>query len=145
MFIIITGIIIASSRLMLGYIESSTQKDEAVLIIMAVVNYIALAFVILFLNNDLISYCKEKINKAGIDTNEKKKRKGIIYILSAIYLFIYFILGMLYIVYLKTNDLNDAISIIALTFSIATNGLKDDLSPLYYKFISNLSLMLKKK
>ena len=145
MFIIITGVIIAASRLMLGCIKDSTQKDQAVLIVMAVVNYIALAFVLLFINNDVISYCKEKIDKAGLDTNIKKNRKKIINTLSTIYLCIYFIVGILYIVYLKSSDLNDAISIIALVFSIATNGLVNDFSPLYYKFIVNLSLLFTKK
>ncbi|MEY8265143.1 hypothetical protein AALA79_02000 [Lachnospiraceae bacterium 64-25] len=144
-FIIATGILIAISRLMLGNIENSLQKDQAVLIVMALVNYIALAFVLLFICKDLNDYCDEKINKAGISTDQKKNRKRTSLILSAIYLCVYLIVGMLYIIYFKSSDLNDAISIIALAFSIATNGLIDDFSPSYYKFIVKLSSIFTKK
>lgn len=143
MFIIFTGVIIAVGRLVLGNVESSFPKDIAVLVVMAVVNYIALAFVLLFINYDLINYCNEKIEKAGIDTKQKKNRKKILYLLSVIYLCIYLTIGMLYVIYLKSNDLNDAISIIALALSIASNGLKDNFSPIYYKFIVSLSSFIK--
>lgn len=142
MFIIVTGTIISSGRLMLGYIENN---DEAILIVMALVNYIALAFVLLFINNDIANYCQEKINKAGIDTAQKKERKLVLYSLSTIYLCIYLIIGMLYIIYWKSNDLNDAISIIALALSIATNDLVISFSPLYYKCIINLLSIFKKR
>ncbi len=144
MFIIVTGVIIGIGRLMLGCIGNSTQKDEAILIVMAIVNYIALAFVLLFVNKDLNSYCDQMIDKAGLDTGKKRNRKRAIHILSAIYLCIYLVVGMLYIVFFKSNDRNDTISIIALAISIATNSLKEDFSPLYYKFIVKVSSLFKK-
>lgn len=144
MFIIITGILIAVGRLILGRIENSSQKDQAVLIVMALVNYIALAFVFMFMCKDLNDYCNEKIDKAGIDTDQKRYRKRIAFILSVIYLCIYLIMGLLYILFFKSGDLNDAISIIALALSIATNGLRDAFGPFYYKFIIKLSSVFKK-
>ncbi|MBD5395900.1 MAG: hypothetical protein HDR71_16935 [Lachnospiraceae bacterium] len=139
MFIVIIGFIIAVSRLLLGNLKLKYYRELVVLIIMAAVNYVALGFVFLFLNNDLCNYCELKINNPGLDTKQRKTRKKALHILSGILLFIYFVLGLLYVVFAKSANLNDAISIVALSISIAANGLVDEFGESYYKFIIFLS------
>ena len=139
MFIIITGVIIAASRLMLGCIKDSTQKDQAVLIVMAVVNYIALGVVLLFLYNELYKRCKNKITFAGLNTAIKKKCNNVMSVISMFLLVMYLLIGTLYMIVLKTSDLNDVISILALAISIATNGLIDDYSNEFYKMILKIA------
>lgn len=135
MFIVFTGIIISLSRFLLGTIETSINDDKHILIIMAVVNYVALGFVLLFLYNGLCKECKDKISSCGLETAVKKKCHSIVFIFSAILLTTYLVLGVLYMTLFKTNDLNDVISIMALAISIATNGLVDDYAEGYYKLI----------
>ena len=139
LFIIITGVIIAIGRLYLG---SNNIPKEAILIVMAIVNYVALGFVILFLSLDVDKYCYDKIDKAGIGTKEKSKRKEkrkfISSILSGILLLLYLGFGYFYISKLKSENMNDFISIIALSISIAANGLVSKLGVLYYDSIIKL-------
>ncbi len=137
MFIVVIGFIIAIGRLILGSI--SNISDDAILLIMAIVNYIALGFVLLFLHNDIVTICYDNITKAGIDTAKKKRRKAITNVFSGIFLCIYFVGGILYLLFYKTSDMNDAISILALAISIATTGLSIKIGNLYYKLIIKLS------
>lgn len=95
MFVVVIGLIIAIGRLVLGNINNI--PDEAILLIMAIVNYIALGFVLLFLHNDIIKICGNNIEKAGIDTAKKKKRKSIINVFSSVFLCIYAFIGILYL------------------------------------------------
>lgn len=80
-FIVCTGIILAVGRIALGYIVDSSSindtvinspKEDAILIVMALVNYIAFGFVLFFLNKDSVKKFDEKINKSGLNTNQKK-------------------------------------------------------------------------
>lgn len=148
MFIVFTGIIIAVCRFILGNIETATSDDSHILIVMAVVNYIALGFVLLFLYNDFCNICKENVNMRGLDSTLKKRCNLIIFICSFILLFLYLLFGILYVLVFKSSDLNDVLSIIALAISIATNGLLEEYKNSYYRFIvkiSKLSLNKKKK
>lgn len=71
MFIVITGIIIAVARYLFRYIDDSS-KELAILIIMASVNFVALAIVLFFIDSEAQNICKNKINNSGIDTKNKK-------------------------------------------------------------------------
>ena len=143
MFIVVVGFIIAIGRLILGSI--SNISDDVILLIMAIVNYIALGFVLLFLHNDIVTICYTKITEAGIDTAKKKKRRFITNTFSGIYLCIYCVVGILYLFLLKTSDMNDAISILALAISIATTELGIKIGNLHYKLIIKLSNFKLKK
>lgn len=132
-FVAITGIIIAFTRLVLGNINSIS--DDVILIIMALVNYVAFGFVLLFLHNDINNICLNNINNSGISTEEKTKAKSLIKIFSGIFLIAYFIIGILYTAFFKSNNWNDAISIVALAFSIASSGLANTYSSWYYNFL----------
>ena len=133
MFIVCTGIIISISRFLLGRVTAIDTQH--ILIVMAVVNYVALGFVLLFLYNELNKRCKDKISFSGLDTSTKKKCNSVIFIFSAILLVLYLSFGIIYMICLKSNDLNDVISIIALSISIATNGLVDDYYNGYYRLV----------
>lgn len=139
MFIVFTGLIIAVGRFLLGGIDVIANDDQHILIVMALVNYIALGFVLLLLYNDFCKKCKEKINSFGIETSVKKKCNNVFFIFSAVLLSVYLIFGILYMVILKTADLNDAISILALALSIATNGLVNDYADNYYKWVLKIA------
>ncbi len=140
MFIVVTGIIIAVSRFLLGKVKNILFiKDQYVLIVMAVVNYIALGVVLLFLYNELYKRCKNKITSAGLNTAIKKKSNNVMSVISMFLLVVYLLIGTLYMIVLKTSDLNDVISILALAISIATNGLIDDYSNEFYKMILKIA------
>lgn len=139
MFIVISGIIISVSRIILGKIENTPAKDLAILVIMAVINCVAFGFVILLLLNDLNEYVNEKLTKSGMETTKKKRCKRLMYITSFIFLSLYLIFGILYLLYFKSSNLNDAFSILALAISIATNGLVNGFKLTYYNIIIKLS------
>lgn len=148
LFIVFTGIIIAVCRFILGSIETKAGDDYHILIIMAVVNYVALGFVLLFLYNDFYTTCNCNISERGLDTALKKSCRSVMFMYSSILLISYLILGILYMQIFKSADLNDVISIVALALSIATNGLIDDYKDSYYKLViktAKISIELKKK
>ena len=60
-------------------------------------------------------------------------------VISMFLLVVYLLIGTLYMIVLKTSDLNDVISILALAISIATNGLIDDYSNEFYKMILKIA------
>lgn len=136
-FIIFTGVLIAITRFILGKIDDI--PDSVLLLIMALINYVAFGFVLLFLYRDIIQRCRISLQNAGIITAQKKKANIIVSFLSSILSLLYLCMGMLYIIYLKSSDLNDAISIIALAISIASSGLTEICSQLFYKLIIKLS------
>lgn len=137
MFVVVVGFIIAIGRLVFGKINNI--PEDAILLIMAIVNYVALGFVLLFLHNDIVKVCGNNITKAGIDTARKKKGKAIINIFGCVFLCIYTGVGILYLLFCKTSDMNDAISIIALSISIAATGLSDRIGNTYYRLIIKLT------
>lgn len=139
-FIITTGFIIAIGRLSISNIGNS---KGVILIVMAIVNYVALGFVLLFLCLDIDNYCCDKIDNAGIETKIKRARKGkrnfISSIVRILLLLLYLIIGYLYVDKFRSENINDIISIVALSISIASNGLVGELGNLYYKLVINLS------
>lgn len=139
MFIIFTGIIIALGRFLLGTIKSPLNSDDSILIIMAVVNYVALGFVLLFLYNEFCQRCKNKISTCGLGTEMKKKCNNIVFTFSTVLIIIYLLFGILYMMFFKTSGLNDVLSILALATSIATNGLVCDYGDDYYKLVLKIS------
>lgn len=135
-FIIVIGIIIAVGRFLLGTIKRVPQN--VILIVMALVNYIALSFVLLYLWNSIKDKCDCKINAAGIMTAEKEKAKLNMHIISEILLFICLIVGLIYINFFLSNTMNDVISIVALIISIASNDLEEIISARYYRILLKL-------
>lgn len=130
-YIISTGILVGISRLLLSTIEDS----NVILIFMAAVNYIALFLVINDIRHNVVSYCIDRINSSGCDTENKKLLKTKLQLPVCIFIGIYLILGVLYIKCFKTTDLNDFISIIALSLSIATVELTDSIQKKCYKLL----------
>ena len=147
-FIVFTGVIIAFGRYLLGEIDTKLGDGQHILIVMAVVNYIALGLVLLFLHNDFCRVCKSKISSSGMDTNLKKKCHYVVLIISSLLSLVYLVFGILYIIEFKTSNFNDVISIIALTVSIAASGLVEDCKDGYYRLvlkIAKLKIRNKKK
>lgn len=133
MFVVFTGLIIALGRILIGSVGAGKIKEYIVLIIMAIINYVALGIVILVIHSGSQMFCKKKIRDSGIDTSEKKKKSRRLEGISAGIILAYLIIGYIYLGYLRTADLNDAISIIALALSIATNDLIEPLGKIYCK------------
>lgn len=139
-FIVLTGIIIACGRILFD----EKQADD-ILIVMAIINYVALGFVLLFLHIKILDNCYSRIVSAGVDTNEKKSRKKVLNICSFIFFLIYLLAGSLYITVFKSAKFNDAISIFALALSIATDNITIGLSDSFYRLIVNISKYKKLK
>lgn len=133
LFIFFTGLIIAIGRLLF-----SNTSEEEILILMAVINYIALGFVLLFLHIAILNNCKEKLNRCGFETKQKKSRQFLFNLFSVVLLFLYLIMGTLYVVYIKTTAINDAISIIALSISIASYNFEKILTKVQYKLVNSI-------
>lgn len=133
-FIVSTGIIIALGRFLMHEITDDTIKNYVNLVFMAVVNFVAFGIVILFIHSEAQIYCEKKINASGISTIDKKKKLKILNFISFSVMILYLSLGILYIVVFRDADLNDAISIVALSFSIATNDLSVSLGKIYFNF-----------
>ncbi len=138
-FIIITGILIAIGRILLN-----DNNSLDLLTVMAIINFIALGFVFLFLVNNLVYNCKRRIDNSGLDSKEKRSRLSMLNFISLIFLTLYLILGILYITKFKANKYNDAISIFALALSIATDNIVDGFTTSIYNMTKKLSSFLKK-
>ncbi|MCR2050646.1 hypothetical protein NSB25_25775 [Acetatifactor muris] len=136
-FIVFTGFLISITRLIIGKIENI--PDEIILHVMALINYIAFGFVLLFLYQDIMHQYYISLQKAALMTAQKKKANIIITLLSSILSLLYFFVGLIYIIFLRSIDLNDAIAIIALAISIASSGLTEMCSPIFFKIIIKIS------
>lgn len=134
LFIVWTGLIIAVGRVLLGS-DAITGDGQNLLIIMAIVNYVAFGFVLLFLYNGFADTCKQKVIQSGLETKIKKKCGWVMNIISGSMVLLYGLVGIMYTLFWKSADLNDAISIFALAISIATNGLVEDYSIKYYELV----------
>ena len=131
-FIIGTGIIAAIARGCFELLNKGEQKDEAILIIMALINCIALGFVFLILFNDLMKICETKIQGAGLLSKEKAGTKLYLKIMFSIPLILYVICGGLYVCKWKSVCANDIMAVIALSVSIANDRLAEELAePMY--------------
>ncbi len=139
MFIIITGIILAVGRYSTDKVLEDTVNQNYILIMMAIINFVALGFVLLILCNGLSKDCCSRIEKAGIFTDQKKKCKRILTGIACILLLIYLVLGVIYIKDLRSSAMNDIFSIIALSISIANDRFIQDYGSLLYKLILKLS------
>ena len=133
MFIVCTGLIIAIGRYLMHNIDNKDTYDFVNLIFMSIVNYVAIGMIILFIHSDAQMSFEKRIKESGINTSEKKKRINIIKIFSEIIIVLYLFFGILYVLKFKTTDLNDAISIVALSMSICTNDLSDSLAEKYWE------------
>ena len=122
-FIICSGILIALVRLLLSH----SIDPNVILIFMAAVNYIAIFLVLFDIRQNILQYCIDKIEKAGCSTHTKAKMQRALKNFSIIFIIAYLLLGIMYIVFFKTTDLNDFISIIALAFSIASQKFTDSM------------------
>ena len=151
LFIVFTGIIISVGRVVIEYIASpndnsaqittstSTYSGDYILATMAVINFVAFGLVIFFLFRDLTNIVISRISQAGISTDEKRKRRKYIKIPLFIFSFLYLVFGIIYITILRSSLLNDVMSILALTLSIASNGIVDEYGEVYYKLIIKVS------
>ncbi len=122
-FIICSGILIALVRLLLSH----SIDPNVILIFMAAVNYIAIFLVLFDIRQNVLQYCIDKIEKAGCNTNIKAKMRCVLKNFSMIFIIVYLLFGIMYIIFFKTTDLNDFISIIALAFSIASQKFTDSI------------------
>lgn len=136
MFIVYTGIIIGIGRYLMRYISNQDIYDYVNLIFMAIVNYVAIGLIFLFIHSNAQIKFENRINKVGISTSEKKKRLSTFNTLSVTVIGLYLFLGVIYVIKFKTSDLNDVISIIALSMSICTNDLSDLAYEKYWKICS---------
>lgn len=142
-FVVIVGIIIAFGRILLGGIDE--LPEMAMLIIMALVNYIALSFVLLYLCIDISNVCQKKTEKSGLATQEKNRILAINKVVSGILLLTCLVLGICYVLFFISGTMNDAISILALAVSIASNELAEFLGSRYYKVLVKIAKWKKKK
>lgn len=142
-FIVCTGIIISVGRCLIGVknvgVEIMSINEEHILIFMAIINYVAFGVVILFLLNDLKKDCALRIDKAGLDTNKKTNCKKTMKFHSMIFMILYLGIGITYIILWKSSECNDIISILALSISIASNGLVKEYGRRFYKHILNFT------
>lgn len=136
MFIVYTGIIIGIGRYLMRYINDKNIYDYVNLIFMAIVNYVAIGLIFLFIHSNAQIKFENRINKSGMATLEKKKRLSTFNTLSTVVIGLYLLLGIIYVVKFKTPDLNDVISIIALSMSICTTDLSDLAYEKYWKICS---------
>lgn len=88
-----------------------------------IICYVALGIVISFVLSDAFSFCKDSLLKTGIDTEKKDSAKKTIKLFSCVCLVLYLMFGLIYLFYLKSSDLNDIISIFALSVSIVSYDL----------------------
>lgn len=142
-FIVIIGLIISIGRIILGSINDGTDYSKIILAVMAIVNYIALGFVLLFLYNDFYSFFKNRLDNSGLTTKEKKNSYFTSHFISFILLLGYFLTGYFYITKYYNSNTNDAISVFALSVSIANDGLVEKYGILFYKMINKISKLKK--
>lgn len=142
-FIIVIGLIISIGRVILGNMNIGDAKDSVILIVMAIVNYVALGFVLLFLYNGFYNCFNFYLNKSGLTTKQKKNSCSISHIISFVLLIVYCFLGYIYITEYYNSNMNDAISIFALSISIANDGLIDKYGILFYKAIIKTAKLIK--
>ena len=145
MFIVITGILLAVGRYTIDKVLEDTVNQQYILIIMAILNIVALGFVLLILCNGLSRDCCDRIEKAGLFTNQKRRCKRILRISSFILLFVYLVYGIIYIKKLRSAAMNDVFSILALAISIANDGIIEDYGSLFYKVVLKTSKLNIKK
>lgn len=131
-FIVIIVIIVAYGRIQ---IDSKSETD--IVIIMSVVNIVAMGFVLFFFINDLRKSCTARIKQSGIDTKTKKRMYIMLSALVIIFLFFYSYFSILYLRKFKNAAYNDVLSIIALSVSIANNGLIEDLIKPLFNLLKN--------
>jgi len=124
-YIISVGIILSITRYFL-----QTSKD--LVLIMALINIIALNFVIYELINNIYAVYYNKIkNSEFSETNKNKYRKKYRFFYIIIQLILFFVFSPLYIIY-HCETSNDILSILSLCISIATPSISYTLSNMMY-------------
>lgn len=136
-FILSVGCLIGLGRGILGYIAK--DNEQIITFVMAIVNYVALGFVLLFLYNGFSNDFNGRLAKAGLSSAVKKRRKGVKRFIGMILVVVYSVSGMLYIAIFYNADGNDVLSIIALAISIANDGLIEYFGGDFFKIIKKLS------
>lgn len=127
---IVVGIIVA-----IGRIKLEEKNTDDLIIIMSVVNTVAFGFVIVLILNDIYNSVKLRITNSGVSTATKKINKRILEILFLSFFAFFAYLGIYYVTTFKSAKYNDAMSIIALAFSIATDGFVNLVSTPTYRFV----------
>lgn len=141
-FVIVIGLIVSIGRIVLGNIGDGIDYDKLILIVMAIVNYVAFGFVLLFLYNGFFQRFKYRLNESGLNTKQKRNSLLVSHMLSSVCLIAYFLIGCLYICKFYNSNYNDAISIFALAVSIAQDGLIEKYDKNFYKFINKLAKII---
>lgn len=131
---IVIGIIVA-----IGRIKLNEQNESDIVIIMAVVNVVALSFVLIILFNDIYNSVHKNILDFGTSNSNIKIMKIILEILFILLLCIFGLLGAKYVIEFRNATYNDAMSIIALAISIANDGFVQCVNDPFYRFICELS------
>lgn len=139
LFIVAVGLLLALGRYLLDSISLESVNDEFILLIMAIINYIAFSVVILFLGIGVSNKCSVDINETGVSTQIKKQRIKILNIvltIACISLMIIFIwVGFEYLMQWKSAAWNDMLAIVALAISIANDGLVEIIGEIVCDFI----------
>lgn len=133
-FIVSIGLVIATGRIIFPESDQNT-----ILILMAVVNVAALGIVLLFIFNGIYSKTFYKIESSGIYTTSKKRLRTMLFSFFSLLIFFYTLWGIFYVMKLKTAKWNDALSIVALAFSIATDGLVEYEAVAIYKILNKIN------
>lgn len=128
-FLLIVGILACVVRF---YIAGSSEEN--LLAIMAMINIVALNYVILILTQDARHIVLHKLSKSQFP---KRKQKRCITILNICYGILYFLVfvvfGFLYVKFLHSSAGNDSISIMALVISISSDRLSKHLGNFIYE------------
>ena len=143
LFIVAVGLILALGRYLLDSISLESVNEEFILLIMAIINYIAFSVVILFLGVGVSNKCQVDIKDTGVSTqmkNQRIKTLNTVLTIACIALMIIFIwVGFEYLRQWKSAAWNDMLAIVALAISIANDGLVEILGEIVCNFVIFLS------
>lgn len=134
---VVIGIIVA-----IGRTKLNEQNEGDIVTIMAVVNVVALGFVLIILFNDIYNNVQGKITTYGTSNSNTKRMKIILEILFIILLCIFGLFGVRYVIEFRSTTFNDAMAIIALAISIANDGFVQCVDDPVYNFICILNKLV---
>lgn len=134
---VVIGIVVA-----IGRIKLNEQNESDIVTIMAVVNVVALGFVLIILFNDIYNNVQGKITTYGTSNSNTKRMKIILEILFIVLLCLFGLFGVRYVIEFRSTTFNDAMAIIALAISIANDGFVQCVDDPAYNFICILNKLV---
>lgn len=130
-FLLIVGLLACIVRFSIISIE-----EKYLLLIMAMINIVALDYVLLILFQDAKKLVKEKMENNHMPPQRQKRNIRKLDICYSIFYFIIFVvIGVIYVCFFHSSACNDAISIMALVTSISSNRISIHLSNFMYKIL----------